>query len=121
MKSMLQPGKIVILAAVLAAASAPAPAGWYNDAWTCRRAVLVGHYVPNPAMGGDEVAVVTMPTGGLMENDGADVRVTDSEGRELPSRVLMVGPGDQVRVVGEPGVGAPETASSRGVPGKPPG
>jgi tetratricopeptide (TPR) repeat protein len=81
---------------VLALWAAPAQA-WWNSAWSCRRVVTVPDYRPTK-LPGDDVAVVTMPTGGLCRADGADLRVATADDQELPCRVLMTGPGDQVRV-----------------------
>jgi tetratricopeptide (TPR) repeat protein len=53
-----------------------------------------------PATGypGDDVAVVTMPTGGKIRPDAGDIRVLTGAGQQASHRVLMVGPGDRVRV-----------------------
>ncbi len=83
-----------VLLAVSPAASAQA---WWNNLWPCRRAVDVPAHKPT-RLGGDDIAVVAMPTGGLIKPDGGDIRVATTARTLVPSRVLMVGPGDQVRV-----------------------
>jgi len=85
-------------ALLLAVASgAGAQVGWWNRNWQYRRAVDVPAAQPT-RLGGDDIAVVEMPTGGLILPDGGDVRVTTAGRTEVPCRVLMVGPGDFVRV-----------------------
>ena len=88
----------VAAAIVLGAAALPAAAqGWWNLNWPCRRAVTVASFSPSKLPGSD-VIVVTMPTAGLIADDGQDIRVVSVGGTEVPCRVLMVGPGDQVTV-----------------------
>lgn len=87
-----------LLAGAFVAALGAAPAqAWWNAAWTARRAVTVPDYKPSK-LPGDDIAVVTLPTGGLAKPDGSDVRVATAEDNEVPCRVLMDGPADQVRV-----------------------
>ncbi len=89
-----------MLAASLAlAAAGPAwgQAAWWNRNWAYRRAVTVPSHKAT-RLPGDDIAVVTMPTGGRMRRDGRDVRVTTAGRTEVRCRVLMVGPGDFVRV-----------------------
>jgi len=81
----------------LLGASVAAAAGWWNVNWPYRRLVTTSQ-VKRTGLGGEEVAVVTMPTGGLVRSDGADIRVVSPDGREMPCRVLMLGPGDTARV-----------------------
>ncbi|MFB3892724.1 MAG: PKD domain-containing protein [Phycisphaerae bacterium] len=88
---------LLILLASVAACGPVTAAEWWSDAWPYRRAVTVAASGVGQAPG-DEVAVLDMPTGGLIKPGGEDIRVTTHDGREAPSRVLMVGPGDQVRV-----------------------
>lgn len=83
--------------ALLAAAPQARAAGWWNLAWGYRRPVAVEDCEPT-TWPGDDVAVVTMLTGGKAAADGSDVRVVTARGVERPCRVLMVGPGDRVRV-----------------------
>ena len=93
--------RLAALAGALVAGALAAPAGgqqgWWNYHWSCRRAVTISD-VPRAGLPGDEIGVVTMPTGGLIRRDAADVRVTSTTGKLLPHRVLMVGPGDRIRI-----------------------
>jgi tetratricopeptide (TPR) repeat protein len=86
----------VSAALVLGLGTSPARA-WWNPAWTCRRLVTVPNFTPGK-LPGEDVAVVTMPTGGLSKPDGSDFRVTTADDTELPCRVLMTGPGDVARI-----------------------
>lgn len=99
------------LAAVMLAAlvASPRPAGaavaWWNYQWKCRRRVTIPQTAPSK-LPGDDIAVVAIPTGGRTSPDAKDVRVTTAARREMPSRVLMIGPGDFIRVAfaTQPGV-----------------
>jgi len=83
---------------VLATASAAAgQVGWWNRTWPYRRAVTVPPVKPT-RLGGDEIAVLDMPTGGLSRPDGGDLRVTTTGRTEVPCRVLTAGPGDRVHL-----------------------
>lgn len=93
-----------ILALLLAAAcvalcaSAASAAGqWWSEAWACRRPLTLANYTPTQ-LAGEDVGVFEMYTGGLTQPGGADVRIVTPDGKELPSRVLMAGPGDRLRV-----------------------
>lgn len=91
--------RICIVAIVLAAAApVSAQQGWWNYNWRYRRAVTVSDTPEKSNLPGGEIGVVTMPTGGLMEADGRDIRITTATGTLLPHQVLMTGPGDNVRV-----------------------
>ncbi len=94
-KSALRFG--VVLVVLLAGCAVAEAAGWWNLGYRYRRDVTIPEVKPT-GLPGDEVAVVTMPTGGFGSKDGKDFRVVTSAGREVASRVLMVGPGDQVRI-----------------------
>ncbi|MGH7214078.1 MAG: PKD domain-containing protein [Tepidisphaeraceae bacterium] len=48
---------------------------------------------------GDEVGFVRFYTAGHHQPNGTDVRVTTEDGRQVASRVLTVGPGDEARVL----------------------
>src|SRR5688572_18165006 len=74
----------------------PAAGGWVDEGWTYRRTIEVER-VPGKAVVG-ELAIVESYTAGHQLPNGADVRVATGDGREIPSRVLQVGPGDFVRV-----------------------
>lgn len=72
-------------------------AGWWNPSWPYRRIATVDPFEPTRLEGRD-VAVVTLPTAGLIRPDGRDIRVATAGGKDVPRRVLMVGPGDRARV-----------------------
>lgn len=95
-RNRLLPGAMA-WAVVLVAAGAALGQGWWQPKWTYRREVTLGAQRPSGQPGSD-IAVVTMPTGGLIKPDGSDVRVATVGRTEVPCRVLMVGPGDQVRL-----------------------
>ncbi|HET6429286.1 MAG TPA: tetratricopeptide repeat protein [Phycisphaerae bacterium] len=88
---------LLTAAAILLAAGAAGAQGWWNPQWPYRRMLTVP---PTPAstLPGDEVAVVTMLTAGLVGPGGADIRVVTANNTLLASRVLMMGPGDRVTV-----------------------
>ena len=89
---------LAALAALTAASTvARGAAAWWNYEWSSRRLVTLPAAAPT-RLGGDDIAVVHIPTGGKTRPDAADVRVTTVTRREMPSRVLMTGPGDEVRV-----------------------
>jgi len=88
-----------IALAVVAVTYGPAVAApaWWNYEWKCRRPVTLPKTTPT-RLGGDDIAVVTIFTGGRTRPDAADVRVTTASRREMALRVLMTGPGDTIRV-----------------------
>ncbi|MGA2266027.1 MAG: PKD domain-containing protein [Phycisphaerae bacterium] len=90
---------LALAAAAVAALSETAVAGdaWFSGAWPYRRPVTVAEAAPT-RLEGDDIAYVTMMTGGLAKPDGSDIRVASPAGQEMPSRVLMTGPGDQATV-----------------------
>ncbi len=90
-------GCCIVAAVLVAAAPVSAQGHWWNYNWRYRRAVTVAD-VPKKQFAGEEIGVVTMPTGGLLAADGRDIRITTATGTLLPHRVLMAGPGDSVRV-----------------------
>ncbi len=100
MRSQHLLASIVILACIAGTASTAALAeeAWWSPAWTHRRAITIPSFKPTGLKTGDDIAVVTMYTGGQLAPDGSDVRVTTSEGALVRHRVLMVGPGDHVRI-----------------------
>ena len=98
-KPMCRRGVAAVLAAAAMLTAAPRAhaQGWWNTAWRYRRAVTLENYQPT-RLGGDDIAVVTVLTGGHARPDGGDIRVATTGRTEVPSRVLMVGPGDRVKV-----------------------
>lgn len=92
----------VLATLTLAIAAGPLPAaGWALSGWAYRRPVTVTDYAPSE-LDGHDVAVVRFPTAGQARADGADIRVTTASGQEVPSRVLMMGPGDFAEVAFAP-------------------
>ena len=94
---------VVFAAVALAGVPAPcvAQTAWWNSGWSCRRAVQVAPAGATKAAKpppGDDVAWVVVPTGGMCRPDFADVRVATGTRQEVPSTVLMGGPGDFVKV-----------------------
>jgi tetratricopeptide (TPR) repeat protein len=88
-----------------------AQTAWWDQNWQYRRVVDIpgagGPAAPGkpqtPKAGGgraegDEIAWVTIPTGGLCKPDGSDIRVATGSREEVLSAVLMVGPGDFAKV-----------------------
>jgi len=94
-KRLFRPG--LVAAVVLSVASVAGAQAWWNRTWPYRRAVTIPAQ-KSTRLGGDEIAVVTMPTAGAIRPDGSDVRVATVGRTEVPCRVLMVGPGDRVRI-----------------------
>lgn len=79
---------------ILLVSEAGRGAGWWNVQWPHRRLVTVEEYKPT-RLGGEDIAVVTMPTAGLVRADGKDIRVVSARGKEVACRVLMTGLGDR--------------------------
>jgi TolA-binding protein len=76
---------------LLLAAPAFADAPWWNSDWSARRPVAVTP--PDQSIPGDDSAVITFFTAGLVKPDGSDLRVI-ARGQEMPVKVYGVGPGD---------------------------
>jgi len=89
--------QIVAALAVLAATSAASAVGWWDTKCPYRQPVTFESF-ERLGLPGSEVGVVTLFTGGRSAPDGSDVRVATAQGREVPSRVLMTGPGDRLRL-----------------------
>lgn len=99
------PAHLIWLAAlaVLSAAGARASAqsAWWDSKWSCRRPVVLAAAATQAQAkdrAGDDVAWVVVPTGGLCRPDFADIRVATGARQEVPSAVLMTGPGDFAKV-----------------------
>lgn len=82
---------------VLALLTSSSAAGWWNNTWSYRREISVENYEPT-SLPGDDISVVTFATGGLCADDGGDIRVATAKGMLVPSRVIMLGPGDLATV-----------------------
>lgn len=78
----------------------PASAAWSELGWPFRRAVDV-EWDPQK-MTGSEIAVAEFWTMGKHEPSGEVIRVTTDDGKPVPARVLMIGPGDRMRVLFAP-------------------
>jgi len=111
----------VAIAAVVSllacAAESLAQTAWWDQNWQYRRVVDIPAPAAPAAPGkagtpkaskaplgglrraeGDEIAWVTIPTGGLCRPDGSDIRVATGSRDEVLSAVLMVGPGDFAKI-----------------------
>lgn len=89
---------LLFVVALLLGVGRPASAqagGWWKSYWKARRRVKAS--VPAGVEADEPVAVATFLTHGRLKPDGSDIRVI-ARGREVPSRVLNVGPGDEVRI-----------------------
>lgn len=71
---------------------------WWDREWKHRRTVHVRP--PEGALPGKDVGVVSFLTGGLVQPDGRDIRVVNRRDA-VPSKVLMMGPGDRCLVIFE--------------------
>ena len=94
---MLAAKRIGIAVVLLSGTGLAEAAGWWRSAWTCRRQIEVPKF-SSVGLPGEEIGVVEMPTAGAIQPDGGDIRVTTYSGTEIPCRVLMIGPGDRVRL-----------------------
>jgi hypothetical protein len=81
----------------LAVLSHPTYAAWADGAWPFRREITVA-WDPEKATG-EDLAVADFYTDGLHETSGENIRVTNEAGNFLPCRVLMLGPGDRMRIL----------------------
>jgi len=82
----------LIVVLLLASVESLAAQGyWWNRAWRARRDIRC--YTRKYALPGSEIGYVRFSTLGLAKEDGSDIRVI-AEGKEVPFRLLSVGPGD---------------------------
>ncbi|MBN2308925.1 MAG: hypothetical protein JXR94_08150, partial [Candidatus Hydrogenedentes bacterium] len=65
-----------------------APAGWWNDAWACRKTIEVG---AEPRLDKDDAAVVAFTTCGNLSPEASDLRVIDAAGKIVPHYVIASG------------------------------
>jgi PKD repeat protein len=72
-------------------------AEWFDSNWTCRRALPIVWDDQNAS--GNDLGSCLFYTDGHALPNGEDVRVTTEAGKLCASHVLMVGPGDRIRVV----------------------
>jgi PKD repeat protein len=78
-------------------ASTACQAAWFDSAWSYRRGISITWDDLNPS--GEDLASAVFYTDGHALPDGQDVRVATEDGKMVASHVLMVGPGDKIRVV----------------------
>ncbi len=74
----------------------PCPAGWLEGQWTLRRSIDVTWDAEHSD--GDDLAYAEFYSAGKADPSGKDIRVVTDEGRPVATDVLMMGPGDRVRV-----------------------
>ncbi|MCP4378925.1 MAG: PKD domain-containing protein, partial [bacterium] len=86
------------LLVLLCASVAQGADAWWNSKWRYRREITVADITPT-RLSGTDIISVEMATGGVCKPDGSDIRVTTSMGKEVDCDVMMVGPGDKVRLV----------------------
>ena len=86
---------VLLLALSVCATSAAQTGGWWKSSWKVRR--LMKASIPEGVTADEPTGTATFLTHGYLKDDGSDLRVF-SRGKEVPSRVLMVGPGDRVTV-----------------------
>ena len=111
----------VLIIALAASSAAGAAMAWWNYEWKYRRSVTIPKTAATK-LPGDDIAVVSLATGGQTRPDAKDVRVVTARRREVPSQVLMIGPGDQIRVAFaiQPGVTAYHLYFGNPKPPRPP-
>ncbi|MDB5330538.1 MAG: hypothetical protein JWP03_1689 [Phycisphaerales bacterium] len=88
---------LVLVASVagLFASNSFAATGWFDDSF--RRPIDVTWDADRAS--GSELCTVEFFTAGHHNPTGADIRVATDEGRQVPAKVLRVGPGDRISVV----------------------
>jgi PKD repeat protein len=77
--------------------SSDCEAAWFDSAWQYRRPISFTWDDEHPS--GEDLACVVFYTDGHTLPNGEDVRVATEDGRLVASHVLMLGPGDRIRVV----------------------
>jgi tetratricopeptide (TPR) repeat protein len=78
---------------------APEPGRWWNENWTHRRTLTVTDQVRGSHPEGEAVAEV--PTLGVVNPDGSDLRVVNRDGKEMKVHVLASGDEDRALVAFE--------------------
>ncbi len=85
------------LLAITVTAAGRSAGGWWSGGWNCRRAIVIPDK-QRKYMGKGSVASLTFNALGRHLPDARDIRVITSRGRQVPVRVLMIGPGDLVTI-----------------------
>lgn len=93
----------LLVASLPLAGEAVAQGTWAEPAWPFRRAVDVEWDAKK--MAGDETAQVDFWTAGQHASSGESVRVATEDGKVVPAKVIMTGPGDRMRVLFAPARG----------------
>ncbi len=100
-RDALRRGVFVVQSAfvLLAICISPASAAWIDGgaAWSFRRPLSVVWDAEHPA--GGDTAEADFYTPDLHKPDATDIRVATEDGKPVPFKVLMTGPGDRVRLV----------------------
>lgn len=87
-----------LLALMWLGAIAPAAQGaWHDPAWTFRRSLQLS--MSAERIGGDELVHCTFISNGKHKADGSDIRVVTAAGRVTRSRIVSVGPADEIELV----------------------
>src|SRR5438445_6280473 len=80
--------------------TSPALGNWADNTWPFRRALDVdwpANHAPQ-----EDLATAEFFTAGHHQPSGENIRVATEEGKYVPSHVLMIGPGDRMRIVFAP-------------------
>ncbi|MCD4825589.1 MAG: PKD domain-containing protein [Phycisphaerae bacterium] len=88
---------VVLLGLLGVLCSSASAAKWWLSTCPARVSATL-EKLPASKLPGSDIAVVTIRTAGLCRKDGQDVRVATIAGKEMPRRILQVGPGDVLRV-----------------------
>jgi len=95
------PMSYLAAAAALLLTAPASPGAWMDNAWRYRREVNLD-WPANAS--GEELAQAEIFTLGLTQKDEG-IRVAADDGKPVPARLLMTGPGDHVRVLFAPAKG----------------
>ena len=88
---------LLVALLMVAVADEPCHAGWFDAAWQYRRPMTIVWDDQNPS--GEDMATAVFYTDGHALPNGDDIRVATEDGKQVASHVLMVGPGDRMRIV----------------------
>ena len=96
MRFLLQ-NKWLLAAILFGLTASQCKAAWFDAAWQYRRAIQITWDDQHP--NGEDLASCVFYTDGHALPNGEDIRVATEGGKLVASHVLMVGPGDRMRVV----------------------